>query len=107
RGFPAAGGGGAMNRGRELFGVCLLAAACVLVSSSAYAASGTVTGSWRLFNNLGNYCDVPSGTAGDQNGTGNQTCNSATRYPESQYRTYQPIAYSKLYLKACSNTDVS
>ncbi len=53
----------------------------------AEAASGTVRGYWKNYQNQGNYCD-PAG----------RDCTQA-RYLISEYNTYHPIANTKVYIK--------
>jgi hypothetical protein len=53
----------------------------------AAAASGTVRGTWKNYQNQGNYCD-PNG----------RDC-TASRYKIAEYNTYHPISDTKIYLK--------
>lgn len=72
--------------------LAMLALALAL-PSSAQAASGTLRGYWRFYQNQGNYC----------NSAGGQTCNSAARYTDAEYNTYQAIGNSKVYIKDQNN----
>ncbi len=59
----------------------------IAAPTSAFAASGTVSGYWRNYQNQGNYCDPNT-----------RNCASA-RYLESEYNTYHPISDTKIYIK--------
>lgn len=72
---------------RSRFGWLLVA--LLALPSTADAASGTLRGYWQFYQNQGNYCDA----------SGGQTCNSASRYTEDEFNTYQRIKNSKVYIK--------
>lgn len=59
----------------------------LLAPAVASAASGTVRGYWKNYQNQGNYCD-----AAVRNCTG-------ARYLKSEYHTYHPISDTKIYVK--------
>ena len=63
------------------------AALALAAPGLAEAASGTVRGTWRNYQNQGNYCN-PAG----------RDCTGA-RYVFAEYHTYHPISDTKLYVK--------
>ena len=67
----------------------MTAAAALAVSAPglAEAASGTIRGYWKNYQNQGNYCDP-----------GGRDCTSS-RYLISEYNTYHPISDTKIYVK--------
>jgi hypothetical protein len=65
----------------------LVATLALAVPGLADAASGTIRGHWKNYQNQGNYCD-PAG----------RNCTSA-RYLISEYNTYHPISDTKIYVK--------
>ena len=68
--------------------ITMTAAALALAAPGlAEAASGTVRGTWKNYQNQGNYCDPET-----------RNCASA-RYLISEYNTYHPISDTKIYLK--------
>jgi hypothetical protein len=68
--------------------IMTIAAALALAAPGlASAASGTVQGTWRNYQNQGNYCD-PNG----------RNCTQA-QYLVSEYHTYHPISDTKVYIK--------
>lgn len=70
---------------KHLVFVGLLAAG--FVPSLAHAASGHVTGTWKNYQNQGNYCDPDT-----------RNCTSA-RYLKTEYHTYHAISNTKVYVK--------
>ena len=64
---------------------CVLAAG--IVPGVAYAASGHVTGTWKNYQNQGNYCDAET-----------RNCTHA-RYLKAEYNTYHAISDTKIYVK--------
>lgn len=62
-------------------------AAALTIPALAHAASGTVRGTWKNYQNQGNYCDPAT-----------RDCTSA-RYTKAEYRTYHPISDTKIYVK--------
>ncbi|HSK00511.1 MAG TPA: hypothetical protein VK932_04690 [Kofleriaceae bacterium] len=68
--------------------IMTIAAALALAAPGlASAASGTVRGTWKNYQNQGNYCDP-----------GTRNCTSS-RYLISEYHTYHPISDTKIYIK--------
>jgi hypothetical protein len=62
-------------------------ALALLVPGLAHAASGTIHGYWKNYQNQGNYCDPAT-----------RNCTSA-RYLKSEYNIYHPISDTKVYVK--------
>lgn len=79
--------------GRPALAALLLALAVTFLGGTASAATGFVSGKWRMYNNNGNFCP----TAADCTGS---------LYPQSMFATRQPISNARVRIYDDAGTQI-